>query len=78
MPAANDEVDPNDPNAATQLLWRQLMQPVPIVDVAQALFGLPAAISRQLSGALLATSAEANELTRCSSVRGPIQRLCAP
>jgi hypothetical protein len=62
MPAANDDLDPNDPNAATQLLWRQLVQPVPIVDVAQALFGLPAAISRQLSGALLATSPEANAL----------------
>lgn len=57
-----DVVDVSDPNAATRLLWRQLIQPVPIVDIAQALFGLPAPISRQLAGALLATSEEAETL----------------
>ena len=62
MSVADEAVVASDPNAATRLLWRQLIQPVPIVDVAQALFGLPAPISRQLSGALLATSAEANKL----------------
>lgn len=70
--AADRPVDPGDPNAATRLLWHQLVRPVPIVDVAQALFGLPAAISRQLSGALLATSAEAENLlaTMPSVLRG--------
>lgn len=59
MSTSEAPVAASDPNAATRLLWRQLIQPVPIVDVAQALFGLPAPISRQLAGALLATSDEA-------------------
>lgn len=56
------DVDPNDPNASTRLLWQQLARPIPIPEVALALFGLPFAVSRQLSGALLATSEEAETL----------------
>lgn len=62
MATQQADIDPADPNAATKLLWQQLARPIPIPDVALALFGLPLAVSRQLSGALLATSDEAETL----------------
>lgn len=62
MSAPDNAFEQGDPNAATRLLWQQLARPVPITETAQALFGLPAPISRQLAGALLATSEEAGIL----------------
>lgn len=54
--------DVNDPNAATRLLWRQFSHPFVVADAARALFGLSPWVTRQLAGALLATSQEATTL----------------
>lgn len=62
-PVSNtDHIDPHDPHAATRVLWSALPQPVPVRDAARALFGLPNDLVKQLAGALVATSPEAEAL----------------
>lgn len=56
------KVDLGDPNAATRLLWNGLSRPLDVRDAARAFFGLSFDVIRQLAGALVATSAEAESL----------------
>ncbi|HET8930398.1 MAG TPA: hypothetical protein VFN21_07065 [Acidimicrobiales bacterium] len=55
-------IDPADPNAATRLLWENLSRPLAVRDAARSLFGLSFDVTRQLAGALVATSVEAESL----------------
>ncbi len=57
-PAAPRRIDPNDPHAATRMLWESLARPIPVRDAGRALFGLSSDVVKQLAGALLATSEE--------------------
>ncbi len=60
--AAAPPTDRDDPDAATRLLWNHLGRPLDIPDTAQALFGMSPIATRQLMGAVLATSSEAVDL----------------
>lgn len=52
----------DDRHAATRMLWDNLSRPFPVRDAARALFGLSPEVIRQLAGALVATSPEAEAL----------------
>jgi hypothetical protein len=61
-PSGHQRIEPGDPNAATRVLWENLSRPLAVSDAARALFGLSFDVIRQLAGALVATSAEAEAL----------------
>ncbi len=60
--AGRQPVAHDDPHAATRVLWDGLARPLSVRDAARALFGLSPDVIRQLAGALVATSSEADAL----------------